>query len=186
MKHQTALGLEPLAQISMEGKTTDHFYVLVRPDGPARLEALKDKEITGTNLGSPDFVGCMVLEGRAGPSRDLKLKPQKRSLRAIRFVANGKAAAVVLNGDAYRTMKSTKYGKDLKVLHTSGPLPTAPVALTKQAVPPRFAEKLTRALTSMTVDPEGKEVIKSYRIEGFLAASAADWAGLKAKLKSCP
>ena len=148
-----------------------------------QVPSLAGKTVTGTHLGSESFLLDIVLEGKVG--RDVKTKPERFGLRAIRDVLKGKADAVLLDGTQYRALAGTQFEKQLKLLHTSKALPTPPVVVTRTA-PPGFGVKLGQALTGMTDDPEGQEVVRIFRVEGFEVAAPKVWASLEKQIKSAP
>src|SRR5688572_3427417 len=134
-------GMTPVAQLRLNQKTEDFFYVMIQAKSPvASVRDLAGKTITGTHLGSPSFLLDIVLEGKLTPS-EVTVKPERFGLRAIRDVIKGKADAVLLDGTQYRAVAGTQFEKQLKLLHTSKALPTPPVTVTKHA-PKEFGAKL--------------------------------------------
>jgi ABC-type phosphate/phosphonate transport system substrate-binding protein len=185
LEYKEKYGLTPVAQLRLNGKTDDPFYVLVKADSPmASPRDLAGKTVTGTHLGSPSFLLDIVLEGKL-TTNEVKVKTERFGLRAIRDVIKGKADAVLLDGTQYRALAGTQFEKQLKLLHPSKPLPTPPVTVSKSA-PPGFGAKLGQALVGMTDDPEGQEVVKIFRVEGFEVAAPKVWASLEKQIKSAP
>lgn len=186
LEHKDKYGLLPVAQLKVNGKVEDHFYVLVDEKSPIKSVAdLKGKKITGTHLGSHRFVLDIVLEGKLAKG-DVTLSPKRFGLRAIRAVTKGKADAVLLDGTQYRALAGTRFEKDLRVLHTSNPLPTPPITVVTKKVPAGFGAKLGRALVGMTNDPEGQRVVQLFGIEGFELTAPKTWASLEKRIKSAP
>ena len=184
LEHRRSLGLKPVAQLKVNGKVKDHFYVMAKKgSGIDKPEALSGKTLTGTHLGSSTFAVDIVLEGRA---KKLQLKPQRRGLRSIKAVLKGKADAVLLDGTQYHALQGTKLAEDLQVVHTSQALPTPPVTVIEKKAPKGFARKLGRALVAMTTDAEGQEVVRLFKIEGFQVPMPRAWASLEARFKSAP
>ncbi|MEL7372097.1 MAG: PhnD/SsuA/transferrin family substrate-binding protein [Myxococcota bacterium] len=175
------LGLKPVAQLRINGKSNDHFYVMTRADSTLDLAGLAGKTLIGTHLDSPRFLTDGVFGGKLKPDQ-LKLKPSKRALRAIRRVIRGKADAVVLDGTQYRALAGSRYEKELKLLHTSPLVPTPPVTVVQDRIPPELAGKLADALVGMAKDDQGRAVLKTFQIEGFEAISRQQWANLEARL----
>jgi ABC-type phosphate/phosphonate transport system substrate-binding protein len=185
-EHKEKYGLTPVAQLRLDGKTEDHYYLMVKAKSPiASAKDLAGKTVTGTHLGSASFLTDIVLEGKLKPD-EVKVQPQRLSLRAIREVTTGKSDAVLLDGTQYRALKGTQYESQLQLLHTSRALPTPPVTVMKGRVPKGFGQKLGRALNGMTEDPEGQEVIRIFRIDGFAPAVPDVWASLEKQIKSAP
>ena len=181
IEKRRALGLVPVAQLRINGQSRDHFYVMIRADDDLDLAKLKGKTLIGTHLDSPRFLTDAVFGGALQPG-DLKLKPTKRALRAIRRVIRGKADAVVLDGTQYRALEGSRYLKKLKLMHTSPTVPTPPVTVVERRVSPDFGRRLGQALVSMAKDPDGQKVLQTFKIEGFEATSLQQWAKLEARL----
>ena len=181
VEKRRALSLVPVAQLRINGRTRDHFYVLTRAGSELELSGLAGKTIMGTHLDSPRFLTDGVFAGRLKPEQ-LKLVPVKRALRGIRRVIRGKADAVVLDGTQYRALEGSRYLKKLKLLHTSELVPTPPVTVVEGRVSESFGEKLGQALVGMAKDAEGRKVLKTFRIEGFESTSPQLWANLEARL----
>jgi ABC-type phosphate/phosphonate transport system substrate-binding protein len=181
LEYKEKYGLAPVAQLRLNGKTTESYYLLVKAKGPIQsLDDLAGKTVTGTHLGSPGFLLEVVLEGKVA---DLKVKPERLGLRSIRDVTKGQSDAVLLDETQYRALAGTPFEKQLRLLHTSKALPTPPVVVTKRA-PPGFGAKLGQALAGMTADKEGQEVVRIFRVEGFELAAPAVWAPFEKQMKS--
>ena len=184
LEHKEKHGLTPVAQLKADGKTEDYFYVMVKADSPiSTVRDLAGKTVAGTHLGAVGFFLDIVLEGKLQKG-EVTAQPEKLGLRAIREVTGGKAHAVLLDGTQYRGLAGSLHEKKLKLLHTSRSLPTPPVVVSRYA-PKGFGPKLGRALTGMTGDPEGQEVIKVFRIDGFEPVTTV-LSRLEKQIKSSP
>ncbi len=185
LEYKEKIGLTPVAQLRLNGKVEDPFYILVKADSPmSSARDLAGKTVIGTHLGSPSFLLDIILEGKL-TSKEVTVKSERFGLRAIRDVTKGKADAVLLDGTQYRALAGTQFEKQLKLLVTSKALPTPPVTVTKSA-PPGFVTKLGAALVGMTEDREGQEVVRIFRVEGFELAEPKTWASLEKQIKSAP
>ena len=181
VEQRRALDLVPVAQLRINGQARDYFYVMVSADADLVLSDLVGKTVMGTHLDSPRFLSDAVFGGQLKADQ-LKLKPVKRALRAIRRVVRGRADAVVLDGAQYRALAGSRYVEKLKLLHTSPLLPTPPVTVVPSRVDADFGPRLGRALVGMAKDPEGKKVLETFQIEGFESTSLQQWAKLEARL----
>lgn len=182
MEYRKKMGLEAVAQLQIDGQVRDHFYVMAKEDSDLTLEKLAGKTLAGTHLGSERFVADIVLEGKVELS-EVKLKQERLGLRAIRAVRRGRADAVLLDGTQYRALKGTRYEDGLKVIHVSKDVPTPPVAVVKRRAPKGLGRRLAKALTGMKADPEGQDVLKLFRIEGFSVPKPQTWAQLEARFR---
>ncbi len=185
MEYRRSLGLEAVAQLQIDGKVRDHFFIMSAKGSGLTLEGLAGKTLSGTHLDSTKFVADIVFDGRVKLS-EVKLKRERRGLRAIRSVLRGKADAVLLDGTQYRALQGTRFEDKLEVVHVSKDVPTPPVSILKGRASKGFGRKLARALTAMVADPEGQSVLRLFRIEGFAVPKPQTWAQLEARFRSAP
>jgi ABC-type phosphate/phosphonate transport system substrate-binding protein len=186
LEHQDQYGMVPVAQLELNGKVEDHFYLLVANDSPLKTTAdLAGKTIVGTHSGCARFVLEIVLMGKVSKT-NVTLVEERLGMRSVRKVAKGEAHAVLLDGAQYRRLAGTQFEKKLRVLHTSDPLPTPPVVVVEKNVPSGFGPKLGRVLVGMTSDPEGQEVVRLFGVEGFELPGPNTWASLEKRIKSAP
>lgn len=185
MEYRRSMGLEAVAQLKIDGKVRDHFYIMAGKGSGLSLEGLAGKTLTGTHLDSEKFVDDIVFDGRVKLS-EVKLEKERRGLRAIRNVLRGKADAVLLDGTQYRALQGTRFEGKLELVHTSKDVPTPPVSIVKGKGPKGFGRKLAEALTAMVADPEGQSVLRLFRIEGFAVPKPQTWAQLEARFRSAP
>lgn len=185
MEYRRAMNLEAVAQLKIDGKVRDHFYIMASKGSGLTLEALAGKTLTGTHLDSAKFVDDIVFDGRVKLA-DVKLDRQRRGLRAIRNVLRGKADAVLLDGTQYRALQGTRFEGELEVVHVSKDVPTPPISIVTGRAPKGFGRKLAQALTAMVADPEGQSVLRLFRIEGFAVPKPQTWAQLEARFRSAP
>ena len=183
IEKKNALKLEPVAQLRLDGKTHDNFYVMTQADNKISVSDLAGQTVMGTDLGSPRFLSDAVFAGELKAAQ-LKLKPTKRALKGIRRAASGRVGAVVLSGTQYRSLKTSRYFKKLRLIHTSPPLPTAPVTVVRGRISADFGRRLGKALVGMSADADGRKVLETFQIEGFEATSRQQWAQLEARLSS--
>lgn len=185
MEYRRSMNLEAVAQLKIDGKVRDHFYIMGKKGSGLTLEALAGKTLTGTHLDSMKFVDDIIFDRRVKLS-DIKLVKAKRGLRAIRKVLRGKADVVLLDGTQYRALQGTRFEGKLELLHTSKDVPTPPISIVTKRAPKGFGRKLAQALTSMVADPEGQSVLRLFRIEGFAVPKPQTWAQLEARFRSAP
>jgi len=167
LAHRKALELVPLARARPGGRSTTTYTLLVRKSDTLRLDGLVGKRITGIHLSDPRFVSAVLLRGRYDAARQLKLIPARSALRAIRAVIRNKADVVLLDQDATLSLKQLpRYASQLVAIHTTAPLPSAPVV----RIAGRGAGvKLTDALLRLDKQPKGKTVLKTFKLAGFAA-----------------
>lgn len=171
------MDLQAVAQLEVDGRLRDRFYLMVRADDQLTAPALAGRRVVGTHLYSTSFVGEVALSGLVDPA-SLELVPEKRALRGIRAVIRKKADAVLLDGFQFRALQGTAFEKKLKVAHASPEVPTPPIAVVAGRAPSGFGTKLARALVDMAKDPDGQRVLKLFRIEGFAIPKPRTYAQL--------
>lgn len=185
MELRRTLDLQAVAQLQVDGRLRDRFYLMVRVEDDLTAPTLAGRRLIGTHLHSTRFVGEIALSGLVDP-RAIKLIPEKRALRGIRAVVRNKADAVLLDGFQFRALQGTAFEKKLKVAHVSREVPTPPVAVVAGRAPAGFGTKLARALVDMDKNPEGQRVLKLFRIEGFAIPEPRTYAQLEARLTARP
>lgn len=185
MEYRKRLKLKAVAQLQLQGRTRDNFYVMAQKGSGLTLDQLKGKTLVGTHLDSQQFMADIVLEGRVKLA-DVTLKSERLGLRAIRAVTRGRADAVVLDGTQYRALVGTRFEKSLELIHTSKDIPTPPIAVLSDCPLAGFGRKLARALVGMGTDPDGEAVLGLFRIEGFVIPAPKTWAQLEARFRSTP
>jgi phosphonate transport system substrate-binding protein len=76
----------------------------------------------------------------------------------------------------------------LKIIATSDPIPTGPVVVSPKA-PPLLVKKVQQALLAMAGEEEGRKVLAKLDPDlqgGFVAASDADYAGIRRMINDVP
>ncbi len=86
-------------------------------------------------------------------------------LRALREVAAGKSAGVILDQTQYQALKSLALFDKLTVVHRSEPLPTAPVVFFGRPDDP--ISQLTDVLQKMATDPTAADLLQMLQTAGF-------------------
>lgn len=185
MEYRRSMGLQAVAQLQIDKKVRDHFYIMTAKGSGLSLEKLAGKTLTGTHLDSMRFVEDIIFDGRVKLA-DIKMAPERMGLRGIRNVIRGRADAVLLDGTQYRALQGTRFEAKLELLHVSKDVPTPPVAIVKSQAPKGLGRKLGAALTAMGADPEGQGVLKLFQIEGFAVPKPQTWAQLEARFRSAP
>lgn len=174
-------GLRPVAQLELEGKFEDHFYLVAATDTTFTIDEIAGRTLTGTHLGSKRFVLDVVLDKKVADDA-VKLQPERLGLRAVRKVVKGRTDAVLLDGSQYRALQGTRYEKKLRLLARVGPTPTPPVAVLAGEAPRGFPEALGAALVGMKNDDVGREVLEMFDIEGFGRPGPRAFASLEARV----
>ncbi len=167
-----ALKMKVVAKVSIDGRGEETYSVLTRLDGPKELSELKGKKLIGAVVNDSRFVVRVLLDGRL-PLDSVILETQKRPLKALRQVLSGKADAAIVDRAVVEHLPSLDFAKDLKIIHTSKPIP-APAVVVIGGDKSR-TEKLKKALVGLCETAEGRDLCRALTISAIRAASAADY-----------
>ncbi len=181
MAHRTEFGLTPLAGARFAGSSDDRVYVLTKKGGPATLDALKGKTLSGNVLyEEPKFLSRVVFGGAVDVAKDFKLEPTQRPLSALRKVTSGTLDAVVINQMQYESLQRLPMFAELQVAFTSPILPSVGLMAVKSAATDKLREPMMKALLGMCESSDGANLCKNFGIVGF---KACDEAALTAAVK---
>lgn len=176
LSQRKKLKLEPLALTRPGGRTTQRWSLLVPADSTLTLDGLAGKRVAGTGLGDDRFVSAVLLGGRYDAARELKLVRSRSPLRAIRAVLRGKADALLLDQDGAESLgKLKRYAAKLKVAHTFGPLPAAPVVRIGGR---GDADALVAALLKLDSQAKGKKLLETFKLAGFARMKPKSYAAV--------
>ena len=122
------------------------------------------------------------------PSKNLCSAPwvwrkvaQKRPLRALRAVARGKADAAIVGRAVVEHMGELDFASELRVIHTSKPVPPPAVVVMGEGV--QHAAELKQVLVGICGRPDGVELCKSLTLKAVKAASDKDYKPLLERYK---
>lgn len=159
--------LLPLVQPRIGGKIADRFYLLVRDDSFTKLADLAGKTLGGPWLEDPEFLKRVVFKRKIDPARHFKLKPGRRVLRALRKLDRGRLDAVLVNRPQFEGLSSLPFGKKLRSIYTSEPLPQMGILADQQRSSAGDRKKMVRALRQMCGNPDGKKLCELFGIDSF-------------------
>lgn len=173
--------MSAFASTRPNGLTKDTWHLLVNTTETSDWHALTGV-VSGSLLYSPDAAAHWAF-GKPVAELPFALKATPNTLQALRNVARGKAAGVMLDQVQLDTLKSLDTFKQLKLIHSSQTLPTSPVVWF--GAHDARTEKLFTALAGMANDPEAKSLLELLRTQGFGAPdpSLQEMASASAKAK---
>jgi hypothetical protein len=155
--------MQPIASTRPAGKTHERWYLMVARGGAGTW-----RQLSGSVLGTMLFQQQSASRLMFATSREdlpFALEGTASPLRALREVAGGKKAGVILDQSQYQALQALPLFGKLEVLHRSEPLPTAPVVWFGE--PDDSARKLTGVLQQMVDDPAAKNLLQLLQTEGF-------------------
>lgn len=158
--------MSAFASTRPNGLNKDTWHLLVNTTETSDWRSLNGI-VAGNLLFSPEPVAHWTF-GRSVTELPFNLKATPNTLQALRNVARGKAAGVILDQVQLDTLKSLDTFKQLKLIHSSQALPTSPVVWF--GVRDAHTEKLYTALAHMANDSEAKSLLELLRTQGFGAA----------------
>jgi len=171
-----SLGMKVIAKVEVNGRGQEKYSVVAGKDGVSSLAGLAGKKLTGAVLADEKYVVNVLLGGEV-PMGSLVFDPQKRPLKALRNVARGKADAAVVDQFTVDHMSEIEELADLRVIHTSAPVPAPAVVV--MGAGKQHAAALAEVLVGMCDKPDGKDLCRTLTITSIKAATDADYAGLR-------
>lgn len=175
LEHRSEHGLVPLACPRIDGGDQEIYRVLTRKDGPDSLAALKGKQLGGSLLDEPAFLGRVVFAGALDPTAHFDLQPGRRALRALRKLHQGRLDAVLVNSQQYGALDALPFAEDFRVVFASEPLPLVGLAASTERTTAAQRKKLTEALVGLCQHPDGKEICDLFGMQAFAPAAAEDY-----------
>jgi DNA-binding NarL/FixJ family response regulator len=170
------LKLEPL----LESRPPQRFYLAARKGEAVQPQDLAGKTVVGTPFQEPEFASRILFGGAR--VEQWKVEASASFSRAVREVARGKAAAVLLNERERQAMGELTAGKDLEVCWQSEELPAA-LAVSLGPRGPQ-AESLAKALAGLEKTPEGQSLLSTMGIEGFTPIDREKLSRLEGRFRS--
>jgi ABC-type phosphate/phosphonate transport system substrate-binding protein len=158
--------MSPFASTRPNGLNKDTWHLLVNRDAGNDWKTLNGT-VSSSLLFNPDPVAHWTF-GKPAAELPFTLKATPNTLQALRNVARGKAAGVILDQVQLDTLKSLDIFKQLKILHSSQALPTSPVVWF--GAHDAYTEKIHAALLHMADDIDAKSLLELLRTQGFAAA----------------
>lgn len=160
--------LVPLVQPKIDGRTSEHYRVVVRKGSFADLSALQGHSLGGSVLEEPEFVSRIVLGGAFDLAR-FDLKPSRQAIRALRSLDRGELDAVMLNEQQYSALGALHLKTPLDVIFTSEEIPMVGVAANDKITTADERSRFVKALESMCGDAEGKKLCDLFGVQAFVA-----------------
>ncbi|MBI2092333.1 MAG: hypothetical protein HYT75_05015 [Deltaproteobacteria bacterium] len=143
-----------------EGKTTEQYTIVGKGEKPFWNTPLYSKQ----PLTEAFVHKYIIAENGVKPATVNNILPALKEISAGR-----KSGAVLLQSIEYFSYKNINqpWKKELSVWHTSKPVPTAPLIIIGE--PPAFTDKLKKILLEMNQNPDGKNILESLRLAGFIS-----------------
>ena len=155
--------MTPIASTRPGGYNKDIWRLLVDKDAPEDWKFLRGK-ILGNMLFETDAAACLLF--RVPPARlPFTLTGTFRPLRSLRRVVKGKATGAVLDRAQYEALKALPLINKIKVVHTSGKLPTSPVVWF--GTPDDRTKRLAAILLAMKEDRDAETLLTLLQTDGF-------------------
>jgi len=169
LQNRRSLKLAPLASIIYGSNNMEQYYVMVKKGSYNSFEALKGKTIAGNAfLEGNRFVDKIIFNSSI--DTDSYFRRPKRILstfRAIKRVVRGRLDAVILDSREYRTLLESKMGSKLQKVFTSVKYPSLSLMMIDTPVTRSYSTGIVNAVTGLCRLEKGREVCKSFGIDGF-------------------
>lgn len=152
-----------LASTRPGGYNKDIWRLVVKRDAPEDWKSLNGK-ILGNMLFETDAAACLLF-GVPPAQLPFALKGTFRPLRSLRGVIKGKTTGAVLDRAQYEALKALPLVKKIKIVHTSGELPTSPVVWFR--TPDDRTKRLATILLGMKEDRDAETLLTLLQTDGF-------------------
>ena len=163
------LKMEPLVFAKVGGATSTVYRVLVKKGAFATLDALKGRILTGNMVADAVYLSKVVFRGAVDAASHFVLQQKDRPLRAIRKVARGTVDAALVDSLQYESLRELSVFEELEVIFSSEPVPNLGLVYIKGTAKQADVATFRDALIAMCDDPDGKEICKTFGLEGFVA-----------------
>ncbi len=146
------------------GQTVDRYRLLVRTDHPATGWQALTGEVAGALCHTADAAARLTFQ-RSAAELPFRCQPTDRLLRSARQVVQGELSGLLVTDEQYLSLVALPEGKQLRVLHTSEPLP--PPLVVTLGRPDGVQHAIIQILLGMKDDPTARELLTELRTDGF-------------------
>lgn len=163
------LALEPIASTRPDGEERERLYLLVAADGVDDW-----RQLSGTVAGTALFqqqAAARLLFDAVPEELPFALEGTFHPLRSLRQLLRGELAGVVIDRPQYQALQDLPLFQELRTLHVSQDLPTAPVVWFGK--PTEAAQRLAAVLQAMADDPQAAGLLTLLQNQGFGPADAS-------------
>ena len=168
VQHFAQLHLTPIAQADVTEIGTSERWTLMAKSGrvqsPASVAGFTLLSVAGY---APDFVRHSALASWALPA-DVKIEPTAQVLSALRRVAGGERAVVLLDQTQTAAVATLPFANELKPVVQSPELPVAVVAVVDSRLPASRTQTLQSGLLGMGHAAAAADVLGPLHLRGFV------------------
>ena len=165
----------PIAQPTVKGLNNERYRVMVQKDKYKNLDELKGKNLGGTVLEEPTFIGKIVFAGKYDPSTFFVLKTSNQAIRTLRALDKGELDAVILNEQQFGGLSSLQLTSPLEAVFTSEEIPLMGLVANNTTTTEEERTRFGKALVEMCSDAEGKKLCESFGVDSFSSADASNF-----------
>ncbi len=158
-----SLALKPIASTRPDGEERERLYLLVAADSVDDWRQLEGS-VAGTMLFQHRAAARLLLE-TTPEELPFALEGTFHPLRALRQVLRGELAGVVLDRPQFQALQDLPLFQQLKTIHMSAELPTAPVVWFGK--PTEAVQPLVTVLQAMADDPQAAGLLTLLQNQGF-------------------
>lgn len=164
LEHRAAYDWRPQLISRPNGKTEDHYHLLVSRTNPITDWTALKGEVAGTLCQTADAVARLLFD-RPAATLPFHCRPTDRLLQAARQVGRGELTGLVVTDEQSRSLMALPEGESLQELRTSGSLP--PPLVVTFGPPDAPLEAVIKALRGMKDDPTAHDLLDELRTDGF-------------------
>ena len=178
--------LRPLVQPRLAASSEDSYHLVVRGGTFSTLDDLRGKKVGGPWLEDLEFLRRVVFAGKLDPQKDFHLSSCKRALKALRQLASGKLDAVLLNRQQAKSLSELPFGRELKIIYDSEPLPQVGLVADVRRASEADRQKMQKAMEAMCSHQKGKKLCELFNLESFVESGPDAFARAIERWQSVP
>ena len=149
------------------------YHVVVKNPDIKELKDLQGKKVSSNHLQNAKFISAVVFAGKLDAQTYFKLEPTNSPIKPFKLVDRGEADAALVDDAQLAHMNTLPFGKELRVLYSSEPLPPFPVVSFGKVVKPAERDAMKKTLLGLCATATGAPVCKSLSITRFEAVDPA-------------
>ncbi len=168
LSNMKTLNLVPLTSVRFRQGGKEQYHVIVKKGRYRNVKALKGKVLSGNVLYEDiQYINSIIFNNVINARNHFVLRPTSRPLTALRRTAQGKIDAVLINQIQYQSLKGMSMFDSLESIYASEELPTVGLMMVDTRKNNSVKERIVDAVTQMCYMPDGKDVCRSFGINGF-------------------
>lgn len=170
LAQREALGLHPLARVSLPDGREEQYFLVASEGSASALADLEGKKVVGTPFHeAPAFLDRIVFGGEIESGAFFDAEPTGRPLSALRKLSSGDIDAVFLNAPQFASLEALPLDAELATVFESAPISSVGLMRLDSEVTRSHAGAMKEAIIELSQTEEGRELCQNFGIAGFAA-----------------